>query len=69
LERPEILQDVLNDIFHMLRGHAIEKHSEDMYKCLTLILKAMNKHPEAKHVQISGSASLFYIAKTELQVC
>lgn len=32
---------------------------------LRLILRAMNLHPSEKHVQISGSASLFYIVKNE----
>lgn len=61
MDRADVLQRVLNDLYHMFRfetcqyiGHA-----------LSVILKAMDKHPTEKQIQISSSATLFYIVKTK----
>ncbi|CAG7645864.1 unnamed protein product [Allacma fusca] len=61
LDRHELLEKVLNDLFHLFRG---EKGTQ-VDTALRLILTAMSRHIGEKHVQISGSASLFYIVKNE----
>lgn len=59
MDRHEILEKVLNDLFHLFRA---EKGTE-IQQSLSLILEAMTRHLGEKHVQISGSASLFYIVR------
>lgn len=60
-DRPEILQKVLNDLFHIVRYETC--HNPRV--ALDVILMGMRKHTSDKHIQISGSASLFYIVKGE----
>ncbi|XP_044731573.1 protein zer-1 homolog [Chrysoperla carnea] len=59
LDRADVLQRVLNDLYHMFRfetcqyiGHA-----------LSIILQSMDRHPRKKQIQVSSSATLFYIVK------
>ncbi|XP_065343212.1 protein zer-1 homolog [Cloeon dipterum] len=59
LDRPEILQKVLNDLYHLFRFESCQ----DLNMALTLVLGAMDRHRTEKHIQISGSATLFYIVK------
>lgn len=59
LDRPEVLQKVLNDLFRLFRY----EWCHDSLVALKLILQAMQQHLSEKHIQISGSASLFYIVK------
>lgn len=59
IDRPEVLQKVLNDLFHIFRYETCH----NLKLALTLILQAMQQHLSEKHLQISGSASLFYIVK------
>lgn len=59
LDRPEVLQKVLNDLFHLFRY----EWCQNSMLALKLILQAMQQHLSEKHIQISGSASLFYIVK------
>ncbi|KAK7074095.1 Protein zer-1 [Halocaridina rubra] len=61
LDRPEVLVKVLNDLFHLFRFETCH----DQPRALSLILLSMIRHRHEKHIQISGSASLFYIAKSE----
>ncbi|KAF4526612.1 hypothetical protein B566_EDAN006428 [Ephemera danica] len=59
LDRPDILQKVLNDLYHLFRYESCH----DLSLALTLVLAAMDRHLTEKHIQISGSATLFYIVK------
>ncbi|XP_044745986.1 uncharacterized protein LOC123307655 [Coccinella septempunctata] len=59
LERPEMLQKVLNDLFHLFRYESCEFVGQ----ALNIVLEAMNRHVFERHIQISGSATLFYIVK------
>ncbi|KAK4292197.1 hypothetical protein Pmani_035017 [Petrolisthes manimaculis] len=61
LDRPEVLVKALNELFHIFRFDTCHHQP----KALDLILLAMLRHRTEKHIQISGSASLFYIAKGE----
>ncbi|RXG69704.1 Protein zer-1-like protein [Armadillidium vulgare] len=61
LDRPLILVKALNELYHIFRYQNCRDHK----RALNLILYAMMKHKSEKHIQISGSASLFYIAKDE----
>ncbi|XP_075228919.1 protein zer-1 homolog [Lycorma delicatula] len=61
IERPEILQRVLNDLYHLLRYETCH----DISQALSIVLDAMDRHLSEKHIQISGSASLFYIVKNK----
>ncbi|XP_022908305.1 protein zer-1 homolog isoform X2 [Onthophagus taurus] len=60
MDRHVILQKVLNDIFHLFRFGSCKYYGQ----ALNVILTAMNKHLTEKHIQISGSASLFHIVKS-----
>lgn len=57
--RPALLQRVLNDLFHVFRYEACT-HAR---LALDVVLAAMARHPCHKHIQIAGSASLFYLVK------
>lgn len=59
--RPALLQRVLNDLFHVFRYEACH-HAR---LALDVVLAAMARHPTHKHIQIAGSASLFYLVKGE----
>lgn len=55
----DLLQKVLNDLYHIFKNTNCPK----MNQALHIVLEAMEKHPYQKHIQISGSATLFYIVK------
>lgn len=57
--KEKLLQKVLNDLYHVLRFENCKR----MDQALHTVLEAMEKHPNQKYIQISGSATLFYIAK------
>ncbi|XP_063982203.1 protein zer-1 homolog [Diachasmimorpha longicaudata] len=59
--KPELLQKVLNDLYHVFRYESCKR----MNQALCIVLEAMEKHISEKHIQISGSATLFYIVKTK----
>ncbi|UYV66157.1 ZER1 [Cordylochernes scorpioides] len=61
LERPMLLQKVLNDLFHVFRYQACR----NVPLALHVVMAAMRTHLHEKHIQIAGSASLFYIVKGE----
>ncbi|XP_073975852.1 protein zer-1 homolog isoform X2 [Rhodnius prolixus] len=61
LERPDILQRVLNDLYQLFRY----ENCQNIPKALAVVLEAMDRHLTAKHIQISGSATLFYIVKNK----
>lgn len=63
VDRPEVLQKVLNDLFRIFRYETCR----DTRLALEVILNGMGRHLGEKHIQISGSASLFYIIKGEEQ--
>lgn len=59
--RPLLLQKVLNDLFHVFRYEACD-HPR---LALDVVLASMTRHLSDKHIQIAGSASLFYLVKGE----
>lgn len=58
-DRHELLTKVLNDLYHLLRFETCKQ----IHKALDVVLSAMDKHIRVKNIQISGSATLFYIVK------
>ena len=58
-----MLENVLNDLFHIFRYD----NCRDLKTALDIILMAMDRHPGEKVIQISGSASLYYVVKIELE--
>ncbi|XP_054275660.1 protein zer-1 homolog [Macrosteles quadrilineatus] len=61
IHRPEILQRVLNDLYHLFRY----EHCTNIFRALNVVLESMERHISEKHIQISGSATLFYIVKNK----
>ena len=61
LNRPMVLESVLNDLFHIFRYENCCNFQES----LDIILLSMDRHPGEKVIQISGSASLYYVVKSE----
>ncbi|KAJ3660871.1 hypothetical protein Zmor_005300 [Zophobas morio] len=59
LDRTDMLQKILNELFHLLRFESCSYVGQ----ALNIVLEAMNRHLAERHVQISGSATLFYIVK------
>ncbi|KAK7793806.1 hypothetical protein R5R35_013022 [Gryllus longicercus] len=59
IDRTDILQQVLNDLYHLFRYEICH----NMNNALSIVLEAMDRHVNEKHIQISGSATLFYIVK------
>ena len=63
LDRPAMLENVLNDLFHVFRY----EECSDLRGALDVILMAMARHPGEKVIQISGSASLYYVVRSEVR--
>lgn len=63
-DRHEMLTKVLNDLYHLLRF----ENCTQIERALQVVLVAMDKHIQIKHIQISGSATLFYIVKNKEKV-
>ncbi|XP_063424682.1 protein zer-1 homolog [Mytilus trossulus] len=61
VDRRDDLNDVLNHLFTLFKEETVINQSV----ALEGILAAMKRHKDDKHIQISGSASLFYIMKGE----
>uniref|UniRef100_A0A8D8V687 Protein zer-1 homolog n=1 Tax=Cacopsylla melanoneura TaxID=428564 RepID=A0A8D8V687_9HEMI len=59
IDRPEMLQQVLNDLYHIFRYDTCV----DIERALVVVLEALDTHLTERHIQISGSANLFYIVK------
>ncbi|KAG5869508.1 hypothetical protein JTB14_008059 [Gonioctena quinquepunctata] len=59
LDRTDMLQKVMNELFHLFRFENIE----NVGQALNIVLEAMSRHLHERHIQISGSATLFYIVK------
>ncbi|KAI5735659.1 hypothetical protein M8J77_021082 [Diaphorina citri] len=59
IDRPEMLQQVLNDLYHIFRYDTCV----DIEHALVVVLEALDTHLTERHIQISGSANLFYIVK------
>lgn len=59
IDRPDVLQKVLNDLYHLFRFETCQ----NIPYALAVVLEAMDRHLTEKHIQISGSATLFYIVK------
>ncbi|XP_059055315.1 protein zer-1 homolog [Achroia grisella] len=58
-ERPAMLARVLNDLYYLFRY----ENNAYVGRALCVVLDAMDQHVLEKHIQISGSATLFYIVK------
>ena len=56
-----MLENILNDLFNVFRFDTCENIRE----ALDILLLAMERHISQKLIQISGSASLYYVAKSE----
>jgi Zyg-11 family protein len=50
IERPAVLQKVLNDLYRFLRDDTCQNIRYALYA----VLEAMDRHPTDKHIQISG---------------
>ncbi|KFM75185.1 hypothetical protein X975_10634, partial [Stegodyphus mimosarum] len=59
--REYMIQKVLNDLFHIFRFSTCN----NTRLALDVIMEAMRIHLKVKHIQVSGSASLFYVVKNE----
>ncbi|CAG0881235.1 unnamed protein product [Cyprideis torosa] len=59
LRRKSMIAKVLNDIFDFVRSNQVTQ----MKRVLELILRSMERHRGYQNVQISGSASLFYVVR------
>ena len=55
------MENILNDLFNVFRFDTCENIRE----ALDILLLAMERHISQKLIQISGSASLYYVAKSE----
>ncbi|XP_074038532.1 protein zer-1 homolog isoform X2 [Leptinotarsa decemlineata] len=60
LDRTDMLQKVMNELFHLFRFENIVHVGQ----ALNVVLEAMGRHLHERHIQISGSATLFYIVKS-----
>jgi len=61
VERSTVLENVLNDLFQIFRTESCQ----NLKLALEVLLNAMERHTKEKHIQISGSASLYYIMKSD----
>ncbi|XP_023341040.1 protein zer-1 homolog [Eurytemora carolleeae] len=61
LDRASVLENILNDLFQMFRSETCQ----NLKLALEVLLMAMERHNKEKHIQISGSASLYYVVKSE----
>ena len=61
LHRPAVMQNVLNDLVRLIRY----EDCKDLRRALDILLLVMESHPSEKHVQVSGSAGLYYILQTD----
>jgi len=61
MDRPTVLESILNDLFHVFRYETCN----NLRQALDILLLAMERHNHEKHIQISGSASLYYVVKSE----
>lgn len=50
IDRNDMLQKVLNELFHLFRFESIEYVGQ----ALNIVLEAMSKHITERHIQISG---------------
>lgn len=50
LDRPDMLQKVLNELFHLFRFESCEYVGQALH----VVLEAMNRHLSERHIQISG---------------
>ncbi|ESO12948.1 hypothetical protein HELRODRAFT_105637 [Helobdella robusta] len=65
--RPKILLMVLSAVFDVVVPNQVNIPLETQATMFQLILKAMDTHPHSNDIQISGSASLFYLVKGDLR--
>lgn len=65
-DRVDLLKKTLNDLFQCFR---FENNFKDLNRALDIVLVAMSRHLHEKQIQITASASLFYIVKSEDTRC
>ena len=56
IDRPDVLQKVLNDLYHLFRFETCQ----NIPYALAVVLEAMDRHLTEKHIQISGRYSWLY---------
>ena len=61
-DRVDLLKKTLNDLFQCFR---FENNFKDLNRALDIVLVAMSRHLNEKQIQITASACLFYIVKSE----
>lgn len=62
IHRVSMLKKTLNDLFQCFR---VENNFKDLNRALDIVLVAMRQHLSEKQIQITATASLFYIVKLE----
>ena len=61
LHRSAVIESVFNDLVKLLRY----ENCKDLRGALDILLLGMESHLHEKHIQISGSAGLYYIVKSD----
>ncbi|XP_050432826.1 protein zer-1 homolog [Adelges cooleyi] len=61
MDKPKLLQNILNDLYHLLRYDQCTQIDQ----ALDIVLEALTRYVKEKLIQISGSATLFYIVKNK----
>ena len=62
LTRPNIMESVLNTLYSIFRVENCRNYKS----ALDVILMAMDRHPAEKVIQISGSASMYYVVRSNI---
>lgn len=62
-DRPEAAVECLNNLFTFLREQR-DTGFKQRFEALTLLCNVMRENPDKANVQISGSASMFYLVKS-----
>lgn len=65
MDRPKLLERIFNDIYNHVREN---DNIRTNHTLLEVILEAMERYERKKLLQISGSATLFFIVKAENNV-
>ena len=61
LHRAAVMQSVLNHLVRVIRYEGCK----DLRRALDILLLVMERHPAEKHIQVSGSAGLYYILQKD----
>ena len=61
IHRAAVMQSVLNHLVRVIRYEGCK----DLRRALDILLLVMERHPTEKHIQVSGSAGLYYILQKD----